>query len=146
MTTGISESRTMWRQFSGPAVCHKNGLRAREQTCGHVDIRTASVHLISPWAFPKSPCASVRPPWGMIPASPRRGLHSADTSTASTIPVGPVRALTDRRRMTPISPRCHQSRWRPDRGTRSLGKRPGADQMNRGGSPHQRAAGGRRNG
>ncbi len=32
----------------------------------------------------------------------------------STIPDGPIRALSGRRRTRPILPRCHHTRWRPN--------------------------------
>ncbi|MFN9334821.1 MAG: hypothetical protein ACK53U_00945, partial [Alphaproteobacteria bacterium] len=42
-----------------------------------------------------------------------------------------IRALTGGRRTRPILPRCHQSRWWPNRGRDPLRKRPGTVQTNR---------------
>ena len=66
-----------------------------------------------------------------MPAFPRRGLRLADTSMASTTPVGPIRALTGRRRTRPILTRCHQSRWQPNQGRNTLRERSGTVQTNR---------------
>jgi len=61
----------------------------------------------------------------------RHGPPSADISTASTMPEGPIRALTGGRRMRPTSLRCNQSGLPHNHGRNPLSHRQPAVQTNR---------------